>query len=95
MTTNHTHDGSANPQGLPQPPMLEIDDYRADLAGFDLSPEQASEVLQYLWNIVKMVVDAGYGLDGASLVLSAISREVFGAHSISDNDATQSERKDP
>ena len=95
MTHDTTQDPSINRQGLPHPPTLEIADYQGDLAALEFSPEQEREVLEYLWHMVKTIVDAGYGLDAASTVLSAITREVFDGHSISDDDEAKSERKDP
>lgn len=67
--TTFTETPNSTEYGLP-PPEPDIEDYRADMGEFDLSPEQEEELLQILWHIVKMTVDAGFGLDAASMVLA-------------------------
>ncbi len=50
------------------PPLqLEPDDYRDELAEFELTPEQETELLQVLWNIMSTMVDLGWGLDSVQL----------------------------
>lgn len=95
MNQEPTQESGADGQGLPQPPALDVSEYHDDLAALELTPDQEREVLAYLWHIVKMVVDAGFGLDAASTVLTAICREAFEGHSTVDSNATKSERKDP
>jgi hypothetical protein len=58
-------------------PALDIEAYRADLAGCGLSAQQEAEILVGLWHIVKTVVDAGFGLDAASMVLTTITHQLF------------------
>jgi hypothetical protein len=94
MNEETSQDSGAVGKGLPQPPALNVSDYQDDLAELELSPDQEREVLMCLWHIVKMVVDAGFGLDAASTVLTAISRQAFEGLPAPDNSATQDERKD-
>ncbi len=68
---------NARPKGPLKPPTLNPEEFREEFAGMGLTPEEEREVLEYLWHIVKTVVDAGFGLDAASNVLSAISQELF------------------
>lgn len=51
----------------PQPLRLDVERYRAHLAGLDLTGEQAAEVLQTLWGIVQAFVDEAFGMDSFSL----------------------------
>ena len=53
---------------LSVPPLqLDPDDYREDLAEFDLTAQQENELLEVLWNIMASFVAMGYGLDSVQL----------------------------
>lgn len=99
MTHDITPDLPASAKGGPQPPTLEFSDYDGDLAELELTEAQEREVLTYLWDMVKMTVDAGYGLDAASTVLSVIARELFAGMasdaSSTTSSTTQEERTTP
>ena len=59
------------------PPLkLDPDDYRADLAEFDLTKEQQDELLQTLWNIMSMMVDLGWGLDSVQLFSPSQAKKI-------------------
>lgn len=60
-----------------RPPLqLDEDEYRADLAEFDLSEDQQNELLQALWNIMSMCVDIGWGVDTVRLVCPELFEKV-------------------
>ncbi|MDM3871808.1 hypothetical protein QSV34_10640 [Porticoccus sp. W117] len=48
---------------------LDIDDYREDLANFELTPEQEIELLSTLWQIMATMVDIGWGVDNVQLMI--------------------------
>jgi len=52
--------GDARP---PDSPSFDPDDYRAELAAFDLTEEQANALLGTLWEIMKAFVELGFGVD--------------------------------
>lgn len=58
-----------DPRGLTSP-TLNPDDYREDLAGYDLSQEEQDELLGILWNIVCTMVDIGCGSDSTQMVMN-------------------------
>ncbi len=51
------------------PPQLNPDDYREELAEFDLTEEQENELLQTLWHIMSTFVDIGWGVDTVQMFL--------------------------
>lgn len=55
---------------------LNPDDFRQDLASFDLTKAQEDELLQTLWNIMSAFVDLGWGVDSVQMVLPGIFEEV-------------------
>lgn len=69
ITENHAHtpDGG-NLKGLP-PLAMNIDDYRDDLEGLELTDEEATELLSMLWKIMSTMVDMGWGVDVTHIVL--------------------------
>ncbi|MGE4069860.1 MAG: hypothetical protein AB7E72_01640 [Lysobacterales bacterium] len=72
-----------------QPPTLDIDHYRQGLADTELSEEAQREILSFLWELARSVVDAGFGLDAASMVLGAATRQLFAEaaeHTTADED---------
>lgn len=77
--------------GVPQPPVLDVDEYRADLAELQLTPEQERELLECMWEIVKMIVDSQLGLDATSNVLSAVARKIFLGDEISNDNKPAAE----
>ena len=68
ITDNETTTGEALGDSAAQPPLqINPDEYREDLADFDLTKEQQDELLQTLWNMMSMMVDLGWGLDSVQL----------------------------
>lgn len=57
-----------------RPLSLNPDDYRQDLASFQLTEEQENELLDILWNIMKTMVGIGWGVDTVHYLLP----EIFG-----------------
>ena len=45
------------------------DDYRDDIKEFDLTEEEANELLRALWDMMSAIVDLGWGVDTVQLVL--------------------------
>ena len=45
------------------PSAFDIDEYLPDVAEFDLTEEQARELLAQLWRIMEAFVDLGFGVD--------------------------------
>ena len=62
---------------MPDPPhnptfstlTLDPDEYRGDIREFRYTPEQETEMLQALWNIMGMMVDLGWGVDSVQMLL--------------------------
>ncbi len=52
--------------------VLDPDEYREDLAAFNLTREQENELLAVLWNIMCTMVDIGFGEDSVQMILPAI-----------------------
>lgn len=42
---------------------LNPDDYRSDIASLNLTHEQENELLKSLWEIMRMFVELGYGVN--------------------------------
>lgn len=70
--------------GAAVPPALELDieRYRADLAGFDLTPDQQRELLETLWSIMRSFVELGFTVD--------VCGQVFGDEAASAPGAVES-----
>ena len=51
------------------PAVFNPDDYKEDLKEFDLTDEQAEEILRTLWEMMTMMVDLGWGVDTVNIVL--------------------------
>jgi hypothetical protein len=64
-------------KSYPPPPKLCLEDYRDDLAEFDLTPEQQKELLETLWNIMVSFVDLGFGMDSVSLAFKSVCGEAL------------------
>ncbi len=65
-------DGNAPefPSGQAFPTLkLNPDDYREDIAEFELTREQEDELLSTLWNMMRTFVDIGWGVDTVQLFL--------------------------
>jgi hypothetical protein len=57
---------------FPVPPLqFNPDDYREELAAFDLTEAQENELLAVLWNIMASFVAMGFGLDSVQLFSTA------------------------
>ena len=68
----------ANSAQPPQPPKLDIEEHRADLAAFNYTKEQEDEFIQSLWNVVCSAIDAGFGLDAVSMIIPAFTEKALG-----------------
>ena len=63
-------------------PAFDADEYRPYLDGFDLTEEQANELLATLWDIMKAFVELGFGVDSIHRFLpelDAVSEEMRGS----------------
>ncbi len=56
-------------------PALNPDDYRQDLSSFDLTKEQEDAFLEALWQIMKTMVEIGWGVDTVQLLLPELFEE--------------------
>ena len=54
------------------PSAFNAEEYRPYMAEFDLSEEQANELLATLWEIMKAFVDLGFGVDSIHRFLPAL-----------------------
>lgn len=52
-----------------KPLVLNPDEFRDDLAEFELTREQENELLQTLWNIMSTMVNIGWGVDSVQMLL--------------------------
>ena len=55
--------------------VLDVDEYREELAGLNLSPAQEKELLSTIWEIMKSFVALGFGTDSLSLILPEVFNE--------------------
>ncbi|MCY7297306.1 hypothetical protein [Alteromonas sp. a30] len=46
-----------------------LDDYCEDIAALDLSPEQEEELLLLLWEMMRAMVEMGWGVDNINSLL--------------------------
>lgn len=72
MMTGHEHNADTLIQdGIKALPPLEmnIEDFRDDLSGLELSEEEANELLTMIWKIMSTMVDMGWGVDVTHIVL--------------------------
>lgn len=51
---------------------LDESEYHADLAEFNLTPQQESELLQALWNIMRSFVELGWGVDSIQQIFPVL-----------------------
>ena len=58
------------------PLKLNPDEYREELAEFDMTKEQQDELLQVLWDIISTFVNIGWGVDTVQMFLPDIFGEV-------------------
>lgn len=76
MTDQTPRDLSTN-QGGAEPPRLDPAEFRDKLARFNYTPEQEQEVLSLIWEVVRTCVDAGMGLDAASMIIPSLIENAF------------------
>lgn len=55
--------------------VFNVEKYREDMDGFDLTEDQATELLQTLWNIMATFVELGFGVDSVQLLLNTAVSE--------------------
>lgn len=55
------------PAESPLAPRLNIDEYAADLAGFDMTDAQKRALLETLWDIMRSLVDLGFDVGDADI----------------------------
>ncbi len=67
LDTKQHKENAAHNRKSTAPLSLDLDEYRGDLAEFDMSDEQKDEMLRTLWNIMSAFVDLGWGLDTVQL----------------------------
>lgn len=65
----------------PQPPKLDIEEHRADLAEFNYTKAQEDEFIKALWNLVCTAIDAGFGLDAVSMIIPALTEKALESES--------------
>lgn len=53
---------------------FDIEKYRDDITEFDLTDEQADELLKTLWTIMSAFVDLGFGVDSVQYLLAQHTR---------------------
>lgn len=58
---------------VPRPPAFDAEEYLPHVAEFDLTEEQASEMLATLWEIMKAFVEMGFGVDSIHEFLPALN----------------------
>ena len=66
-TNTPTNDEEVRP-GL----ALDPDEFRGGMAEFELTKEQEDVILQELWNIMRAIVDMGWGLDSVHIILAEL-----------------------
>ena len=83
IQTNLTSDPSRSSTSCTES-SLNPDDYRQDLASFDLTEDQKKELLEALWQIMATLVNIGWGVDTVQSLLP----ELFG-ETLASNDNTK------
>ena len=68
---------------------LDLDKYRPYLAEFDLTDEQAAELLQTLWSIMRSFAELGFGVDSVHTILAkrVANSSVYGANALKSDKA--------
>ncbi|VAW44567.1 hypothetical protein MNBD_GAMMA03-677 [hydrothermal vent metagenome] len=75
--TNRGARGSPKNGQPPQPPILDIEEHRADLAQFNYTKEQEDELIKSLWGLVCTAIDTGFGLDAVSMIIPAFTEKAL------------------
>ena len=57
-----------------EPPVLDPEDFREELAEFGYTPEEEAELLELLWQIVRTAIDIRLGLHPMQMVLPAVAK---------------------
>lgn len=68
--------------------------YRQDLDGFDLTEDEAREVLAALWSIMASFVDIGFGVDSVQIVLDLAAQGGVDDEGVDDEEGALSEDRD-
>ena len=63
-------------------PKLDYEEYREQLAKFKLTKEQENELLSTLWDMMRTMVDIGFGLDSVQMVIPAFMKNALGSDCI-------------
>ena len=56
---------------------FDVEDYKPYLDGFDLTDEQAEELLHTLWQIMSRFVELGFGVDSVQILFPGIFEKAF------------------
>lgn len=59
-----------------KPLTLNVEDYREEMAEFELTQEQEQELLQILWNITHQFAQMGFGMESTQLIMEALLKTV-------------------
>ncbi len=54
------------------PPELDVEAYRGELASLGMTTEQENKLLEILWDIMRTMVDIGFGMDAVQMVVPAL-----------------------
>ncbi len=54
------------------PPELDFEEYREDLSSLGMTAEEEDILLETLWDIMRTMVDIGFGMDAVQMVVPAL-----------------------
>lgn len=69
MPYEHKPETALDAEFIAPPLRLNPDDYRQELAAFDMTKEQENEMLEVLWHIMKTMVEIGWGVNNVQYLL--------------------------
>ncbi|PCJ99556.1 MAG: hypothetical protein COA45_05860 [Zetaproteobacteria bacterium] len=67
------------------PPELDVEAYRDELASLGMTAEQEDKLLATLWDIMRTMVDIGYGMDAVQMVVPSLLTQDFGDAGLAGN----------
>lgn len=71
----HAEPDSLKHSGVKAPLVLDPDEYRQDIAKFNLTKEQENILLRSLWDTMQGFVMLGFGVDSTQIILQSIVNE--------------------